>query len=168
MSDNQENPYESPQTEIGSVKPLTTQGLLTETMFLYLKGASPWLRFVGIAGFIMLGLNALIGLTMIIGVESAASSIPGWPSGMGAGLGVFYFALMAVMFFPVLFVFRFGAKIKSYIHTGNDEDLEQAFKNNKSFWKFIGIVTIISLGFMAIMILFVGIAAVIGAASAVF
>jgi hypothetical protein len=160
MSDNQENPYESPQAEISSVKPLASQGLLTETMLFYLKGASPWLRFVGIAGFIMLGLYALIGLTMIIGVRSFGSPIPGWSGVLGAGFGVFYLGAIALMFFPVLFIFQFGRKINSYVHTGNEEDLEQAFKNNKSFWKFMGILSIISLGFLAITILFGGIAAV--------
>jgi hypothetical protein len=162
MSDNQENPYESPHAEISSVKPLATQGLLTETMLFYLKGASPWLRFVGIAGFITLGLYALIGLTMIAGVRSFGSAIPGWSGAMGAVFGVFYLGAIVLMFFPVLFIFRFGRKIKSYVHTGNDEDLEQAFKNNKSLWKFMGILSIITLSFLAIMVLFGGIAAVIG------
>lgn len=164
MSDNSENPYESPQAEISSVKPLTTQGVLTETMLFYLKGASPWLRFVGIAGFIMLGLYAIIGLTMIIGVQSFGAAIPGWPGVMGAGFGVVYLGAIALMFFPVFFIFQFGRKIKSYVHTGNEEDLEQAFKNNKSFWKFTGILSIISLGLVVITVLFGGIAAIVGAA----
>ncbi|MDR2143210.1 MAG: hypothetical protein LBP29_02440 [Treponema sp.] len=163
MSDNPENPYESPRTEVSPVKPLTSQGLLTETMVLYLKGASPWLRFVGITGFIMLGLQTLVGLTMIIGIQNVG--VPGWSGMISAGFGVFYLGLVALMFFPVFFIFQFGRKIKSYVHTGNEDDLEQAFKNNKSFWKFIGILSIISLGFVAIMIIFGGIAAIIAVAS---
>jgi hypothetical protein len=168
MSDNQENPYESPQAEISSVKPLATQGLLTETMLFYLKGASPWLRFVGIAGFIILGLYSLIGLTMIIGIQGLGSVIPGFSGAAGAVFGVFYLGAIALMFFPVLFIFQFGRKIKSYVHTGNDDDLEQAFKNNKSLWKFTGILSIITLGFLAITLLFGGIAAIIAAAASGF
>jgi hypothetical protein len=167
MSDNQENPYGSPQAEISSIKPLATQGVLTENMLFYLKGASPWLRFVGIAGFIMLGLYTLIGLTMIIGVQSFGSVIPGW-SGVAGVFGVFYLGFIVLMFFPVLFIFQFGNKIKSYVHTGNDEDLEQAFKNNKSLWKFMGILSIITLSFLAIAVLFGGIAAIIGAVTSGF
>jgi hypothetical protein len=162
MSDTSENPYESPQAEISSVKPLTTQGVLTETMVLYLKGASPWMRFVGIAGFIILGLYALVGLTMVAGIRSAA--IPGLYGGMGILAGLVFLGAIALMFFPVLFVFRFGQKIKSYLHTGNEGDLEQAFKNNKSLWKFTGILSIISLGIAAITVLVGGIAAIISAA----
>jgi hypothetical protein len=159
MSDNQ-NPYESPQAEISSVKPLAHQGLLTETMLFYLKGASPWLRFVGIAGFVTLGLYVLIGLTMIVGVQSFGSTISGWSGAMGAVFGVFYLGAIVLMFFPVLFIFQFGKKIKSYIHTGNDEDLEQALKNNKSLWKFIGILSIVVLSFLAITVIFGGIAVI--------
>jgi hypothetical protein len=168
MSDNQENPYESPQAEISSVKPLAAQGALTETMLFYLKGASPWLRFVGIAGFIMLGLYALLGMTMIIGIRNFGSAIPGWSGAVGAVFGVFYLGAIALMFFPVLFIFQFGRKIKSYVHTGNDDDLEQAFKNNKSLWKFMGILSIIMLAFLAITILFGGIAAIIAAVASGF
>jgi hypothetical protein len=87
---------------------------------------------------------------------------------MGALFGLFFLGAIALMFFPVLFIFRFGQKIKSYVHTGNEGDLEQAFKNNKSFWKFTGILSIISLGFVAITVLFGGIAAIIGAAASGF
>ncbi|MDR0402073.1 MAG: hypothetical protein LBH35_00630 [Treponema sp.] len=168
MSDIPENPYESPQAEINPVKPLAAQGLITETMLFYLKKASPWLRFVGIAGFIMLGLNALIGLTLIAGIQSFGNTIPGWSGAMGAGIGVFYLGGIALMFFPVFFIFQFGRKIKSYVHTGNEEDLEQAFKNNKSLWKFMGILSIIFLSFLALMIVFGGIAAVIAAVASGF
>ncbi|MDR1505975.1 MAG: hypothetical protein LBI67_02630 [Treponema sp.] len=164
MSDNPENPYESPRAEISSVKPLTAQGALTETMLFYLKGASPWLRFVGIAGFVMLGLYALLGITMIVGIQNITGvQIPGWSGVMGIGVGLVYSGSLAVLFFPMLFVFRFGRKIKQYIHTGNEADLEQALKNNKSLWQFIGVLFIISLGFTAMMVLFGGIAAIIAA-----
>jgi hypothetical protein len=168
VSDNQENPYESPRAEISPVKPLATQGLLTETMLFYLKGTSPWLRFIGIAGFITLGLYALIGLTMIAGVRSFGSAIPGWSGAMSAVFGVFYLGAIVLMFFPVLFIFRFGRKIKRYVHTGNDDDLEQAFKNNKSLWKFMGILSIITLSFLAITVVFGGVAAIIAAVASGF
>jgi hypothetical protein len=161
-----ENPYESPQAEISAVKPLTSQGILTETMLSYLKGASPWLRFVGIAGFIMCGLYAVFGLTMVIGIQ--ALPIPGLDAvtrGMGAGFGILWLGIIALMFLPVFFVFRFGLKIKTYLHSGDENDLEQAFKNNKSLWKFIGILSIISLSCMALFTVFGGLAAIIAAAS---
>ena len=157
-----ENPYESPQAEISEIKPLASQGILTEAMLLHLKGASPWLRFVGIAGFIMCALYVVIGLVMAIGINSlpalygGAAMLPA----MSAVFFVFYLGFAALMFFPTLFIFRFGKKIKNYLHTGNETELELAFKNNKSLWVFTGVLAIISLAFFAIFILFGGIAAV--------
>jgi hypothetical protein len=160
MPDITENPYESPQTEISEVKPLTSQGVLTETMLMYLKQASPWLRFVGIAGFIICGLVAVLGLAAV-GIQTLP--IPGYRTAMGLGFFIIYLGYVALMFFPVLFIFRFGGKIKSYTYTGNEADLEQAFKNNKSLWKFIGILSIISLALVALTLVSVGIAAFFGA-----
>jgi hypothetical protein len=162
MPDSTENPYESPQTEISEVKPLTSQGVLTGTMLMYLKQASPWLRFVGIAGFVMCGVFTLVGLSMVIGLQ--VLPIPGYNAAMGLGFFVLYLGYVVLMFFPVLFIFQFGGKIKSYVHTGNEADLEQAFKNNKSLWKFIGILSIISLAFVALMLVFGGIAVAVSAA----
>jgi hypothetical protein len=82
---------------------------------------------------------------------------------MSAVFFIFYLGFAALMFFPTLFIFRFGRKIQSYLHTGNEADLELAFKNNKSLWTFAGILSIISLAFFSIFILFGGIAAVMAA-----
>jgi hypothetical protein len=162
MSDGSDNPYESPLTEASVVKPLASRGYLTETMLTHLKGASPWLRFVGIAGFIMCGISAVFGLTMAAGIQSLP--IPGWNTAMGLGFFILYLGYVALMFFPILFIFRFGWKIKRYLHTGDEADLEAAFKNNKSLWIFMGILSIIFLTFLGLMVAFGGLAAVIAAA----
>ena len=43
----------------------TPNRVLTDKMLYYLKGAAPWLRFVGIAGFVFLGLT-LISLLVLM------------------------------------------------------------------------------------------------------
>ncbi|MDR1279046.1 MAG: hypothetical protein LBK02_09860, partial [Treponema sp.] len=68
----------------------------------------------------------------------------------------------ALCFFPALFTYNFGNKIRAYQQSRAEEELENAFKNNKSLWKFLGILTIISLAFIPVMIIIsivVGIAA---------
>ena len=64
MSD-AENPYQSPETEVVPERPFFAQGALTETMLVYLKDASPWLRFAGILGFISSGLTVLTGFSLL-------------------------------------------------------------------------------------------------------
>jgi hypothetical protein len=158
------NPYKSPETAAVPEKPLTAQGILTETMLLYLKGASPWLRFIGVLGFVGTGFSALGGVIFLVAVPLMGqvwNEIPGFESfsaGMvgavfSGGMGVFIIGASALMFFPSLFVYRFGEKIRSYLGTGADRDLEQAFKNNKSLWKFYGIICIIYLAFVPLMVI---------------
>ncbi|GHV95816.1 hypothetical protein AGMMS50293_21360 [Spirochaetia bacterium] len=152
------NPYQSPENVSIPEKPLMTQAALTDTMLRYLKEASPWLRFIGILGFIGSGFICLGGITFAI-VMFAASEIASEFGGPAFGLlGILYAALAVLVFFPSLFTYRFGASIRNYILSSSGQELEQAFKNNKSLWKFYGILCIINLAFipMTIIIAIVG------------
>jgi hypothetical protein len=142
MPDNQENPYESPQTEVNSVKPLAGR-VLTENMVFYLRGASPWLRFIGIAGFVFLALVAVYFLTVILAFQNVENAIPGLAALGSSFFLAFLLIFEAIMFFPIFFIFQFGRKIRTYLHSGEAEELEQAFKNNKSLWTFYGILVMI-------------------------
>ena len=157
------NPYQGPETAAVPIRPLAAQGLLTETMLIYLKGASPWLRFMGIMGFIGSGLAVLWGIVFVAIiplVENIWTEAPGfeqfgryWDTALEGGLVVLFVGFGALMFFPSLFVYRFGEKVRSYLRTGTERDLELAFKNNKSFWKFIGILCIVELAFVPLTII---------------
>jgi len=168
------NPYQSPETVAVPVNPFVAHGALTETMLIYLKGASPWLRFIGIFGFICAGFVALLGLISFAFVplmNQVWGEIPGfkttfhgvWGAVFGGSMAVLFIGTGVLMFFPALFVYRFGERIRGYLRTGADRELEQAFKNNKSFWKFLGIICIIELASFPLMIIGGIIAAVFSA-----
>jgi len=139
-----ENPYKSPETSIVPEKDQSTGTVLTETMLTYLKEASPWLRFVGIVEFIGCGLMCLGGISFSIttsalpGMTEAVGNFPVWI------LSLVYIIGGALVFFPAKFTYSFGVKIRNYQISSSAEDLELAFKNNKSLWKFQGIMLIIS------------------------
>jgi hypothetical protein len=172
MSDQvSDNPYQSPQSPVNPAA--DSSGRLTETMLFYLKGASPWLRFIGIVGFISCGLIVLGGIVFLALIPAMGAlwtempEIEEYADIFGALFGVFtgvYLFLIAVLgFFPSLFIYNFGARIRSYLRSGADQELETAFKNNKSLWKFAGILTIISLAFIPLMVIagiIIGIASV--------
>ena len=164
MSDSTGNPYESPRAEAGAVNPLSDR-VLTENMVYYLRRASPWLRFIGICGFISLGLTVLTILIIGFGLRNMIPDTPELAPlrAMGPGMSLLYILFLALYFFPVLFLFRFGKYLKSYIFTGDSRDLEEAFKNNKSLWTFVGVLMIIGLSFMALILLIVIISAIFGA-----
>jgi hypothetical protein len=157
------NPYQSPEAAVVPEKPVAVQGTLTETMLVNLKGATPWLRFVSILGFANSGIVALMGFSMapfISVMNRAWNEIPGFESFNGV-LGAVFSGFMVVsligagllLFFPSLYIFRFGEKIRSYLRTGADKDLELAFQNNKSLWKFAGIICVIQLAFIPLLII---------------
>jgi len=125
---------------------------LTERMLLYLYEASPWLRFTGVVFYIIFGFFVLGGIAAIIipfalsGFTYIFDESPLWLYGVLYMLGGF------VYFFPARFLYNFGAKIRSYRFTNSSKDLEQAFKNNKSLWKFYGILCIIFIAFIPVSI----------------
>ncbi|MCL2193460.1 MAG: DUF5362 family protein [Treponema sp.] len=138
-------------------KPRVNRRVLTDTMLAHLNGAAPWLRFMGVLGIIHSGIIIIGGLLFFFPVMEGV-----WDGMLGFGFsevifaigiwwGVFYVAAGLVVLIPSLLAFRFGGKIRSYSRTGEDRDLEIAFKNNKSMWKFCGILCIIgiALGILA-------------------
>jgi hypothetical protein len=136
-------------------------------MLAHLKGASPWLRFIGILGFIgcgfaILGAIALLFLIPSLGtaMNEAWEAVPEMASysdifsGLFSGIALVYSVIYAVLlFFPSRFIYSFGSKIRSYFQNGSDQELEAAFKNNSSLWKYIGIIAIISLAFIPLLII---------------
>ena len=163
MSDNT-NPYQSPGSESVQLSSLEgTQGKLTEKMLVFLKGASPWLRFVGVLGFIASAMMAFWGLASFALIplfgqitneldDIAFSAIPFMGFIISGTLGIFILGFAVLAFFPSLFTYRFGDKIRKYLQSGKENDLEEAFKNNKSLWKFIGIICIIYLAFIPLVL----------------
>jgi hypothetical protein len=137
-------------------------------MLRYLREASPWARFLGIAGFIYCGFTALVGIGFLVLFpllmsstaeavadigESGNADFSMIMRAMGGAYG-FVFIIGAVLsFFPALFTYNYGTKIRNYQRSGADQDLEAAFRNNKSLLKFTGILTIIALAMIPLFII---------------
>jgi len=157
------NPYRSPEAGAEVIKPLISYGTLTASMVKNLVDASPWLRFMGIMGFIVSGLYALGGIIALIAmplamrVLSEASSFLSVYLGGGIGIALIYAVILigagALMFFPAFFTYRFGSKLRSFSLNNSEQELELAFKNNKSLWKFNGILMIVGLAVLPVFII---------------
>ena len=154
------NPYQGPETAVDPGIIPAGQGSLTEAMLIQLKGASPWLRFVGILGFIGAGFTILMGIVFLALVPLFTRSIAGLEPFDGIAdavtwvvLAVFTIIMGGLMGLPALFMYRFGEKIRGYLRTGADQELETAFKNNRLLWKFSGIICIVVLAFFPMMMI---------------
>jgi hypothetical protein len=161
------NPYQSPQADVSAVRPAPSQGGISEKGIRYLRGASPWMRFMGIIGFIGCGLFVLLGIFAAV-LPGIFLVMPGavFPSEAYTGariatllMGLAYFAFAVLGFLPSRWLYKTGARLRDYVRMGAEADLEEAFRNTKAFWKFFGIITIIWLALVPVFIILTVLAA---------
>ncbi|MFP9114521.1 DUF5362 family protein [Flavobacterium sp. RHBU_3] len=140
---------------------------LTQEAKDFVREAGKWARFLSIVGFVFIGFFVLMAL-FIMTLGSMGGAMGGAFSAMGAASGVFiglvYILIALLYFFPVLYLFKFGNKTKAAFESNDTQALTEAFQNLKSHYKFVGILTIVGIGFYVLMIV---IAVIAGVASAV-
>ncbi|MHA4807641.1 DUF5362 family protein [Flavitalea flava] len=119
----------------------------------YLKETAKWGKFLSILGFIFCGLFVIIALfagTFIASTVGRMGGAYGMMGGMGALISVIYILIALLYFFPCLYLYNFSKKTQAAL-LGNDQNqLIQAFRNLKSLFRFWGILTVIILGFYAL------------------
>lgn len=101
-----------------------------------------WTFFLAILGFVFIGLMVIASFSIgAIFSELGDDSMP-FPSSM---LGGIYFVMGIIYFFPIYYLYKFSTHMKNALASGEDISLDEAFKNLKSHYKFVGILTIVVL-----------------------
>lgn len=131
---------------------------------LHLKEAAKWARFLGIVGFVICGIIVLVALFAGAFLGSMMSTLSGggmseMGSGFGAIITIVYLLFAALYFFPSLWLYQFGTKMKAALGANDQNDLNMSFSKLKAFFRFWAILTIIILCLYALIFIF----AVIGA-----
>lgn len=133
-------------------------GAITEKMISSIKNASSWIRFLSICGFIYAGL-ILVPLVLMLAFFPFFDSFIAEIGMNGTLFGFLLFCLVlivgVIIILPLFFLHNTGSKMRIFVQTNNPSALELAFKNIKSFWKFCGIFTIISLAFIPISLIII-------------
>jgi hypothetical protein len=128
-----------------------------------LREAARWARFLAIVNFVFLGLAGLGILTIGSFMGSSASSDPtGVTSAFGGVILFSYVVLLAIAFFPVLYLYRFGTLGRQAADHRSQPALNDALANIKAHYRFVGIIMLIGLafyGFVLVLALFTGIGA---------
>jgi hypothetical protein len=115
---------------------------VTQPMLLLLRQTKPWVMFISVMGFIYVGLMVFIGVVAMFVFSRFSGTGTIASSGMFTILNV----LMGILyFFPSLFLFKFASSIGRLLDGGGAIEMEEALSNQKSFWKFIGILVIVAL-----------------------
>jgi hypothetical protein len=123
----------------------------------YLKEIAKWANFLSIVGFIMCAI--LLIMALFIGtIFSFMSRLSPVYNAMPSGIGVFFTILIILLdvlnfFFP-FYLYRFASKAKKALFLADADELTASLSNLKSFFKLVGIMTIIFLCLYAIEIIF--------------
>jgi uncharacterized protein DUF5362 len=124
----------------------------------HLSEAAKWAKFLAIVGFILMGLMVLVFIfagafwgAMSSGISSGETITP--TAGLRGSFQFFFlFAMIALYFFPCLFLFHFANKMKKALAADDQATLNTSFQNLKKFFRFIGILTVIVLALYAVII----------------
>lgn len=128
---------------------MAEQMTVSDGMLGALRATRPWVLFLAIVGFVFMGLMVLGMLAVLTGVGAAPTDAPRL---FGPGMAFFELVMIALYFFPCLFLYRY-AKFIGQIQSAGQPALENALWQQKSFWKFMGITMIVMLCFYLLFIL---------------
>lgn len=125
----------------------------------YLAETARWQKVLGIILAICTGLMALFGIILFfVGNKIPDNELLG--DFYGPGMGTFYLLFAVLYFFYTRFLLRSAKYLKAYVANEEEADLTEGLKNNKSFFKFSGILTLVCLGFVVLALIGVVIAGV--------
>lgn len=131
----------------------------------YLEETAKWAKFLSIVGFIVVGLM-VVGSLMIglfLGTLFSSLNEVGMPF-PPALISIIYLGMSLLVFFPVLYLFRFASKMQKALREEHEQVLTQAFRNLKAHYKFNGIFVAIILGLYVLALM----GSIIGGASLYF
>lgn len=109
----------------------------TERAIDMLRQTRPWVRFLSILMFIGTGLLLLMIVIMILAGRSRGGGV--------TVAGQTLIILLSVLFYlpPAIYLNRYAGRLADLMHYRRAMDLEAALSAQKSFWKFMGILTLV-------------------------
>ena len=141
--------------------------VLTPLGLAALRSTRPWVLMFAVLAFIFIGISLLGVISMLLFAGAAAFSIRGG-GGVAAGVVVVLFTLLALAvlslyFFPALFLLKYASAIGRLNQSHAQDDLEAALVSQKSFWKFLGVFTIVVIGLYVLLIIATVVLGAVGA-----
>jgi beta-lactamase regulating signal transducer with metallopeptidase domain len=99
--------------------------------------------------FIGVGLMIISGLVMMVAVNFLPKSGEGIPGPFGAlpgiALGGVYIVMALLYLFPAIYLSRYAKAITRLQQSRAVAELENALHQQKSFWKFVGVMAVIGM-----------------------
>ncbi|HYG37955.1 MAG TPA: hypothetical protein VD908_05020 [Cytophagales bacterium] len=117
---------------------------LSEKTFELLMSISKWTRFLSIAGFVWVTFCFLFGFSFGAGFD-LFNTYTQTTSFSAIFLALLYFIIGLLMFFPVLYLYRFSIYIRKGLKEDEDANIVNALINLSAHYKYIGILTLVVL-----------------------
>jgi hypothetical protein len=153
------NPYApptSPYAQSPAMAPAANPGgAVSEQSVEMLRQTRPWVMLMGVLCFIGSAFMLLGGFAMLaMGAFASATTKSAAPM----ALGVVYIPLAGLYIYPGLKLTKYAGAIGRLLQTRASPDLDAALEQQKSFWKFAGITTIVMI--ILYIVFFIGMMAV--------
>jgi hypothetical protein len=127
--------YDTPVYSPGIVDPRAVQAL---------QNTKPWVRLCSVIGFISTGFILLAALVMLLGGAFMPTQKQAFPfAGFQFVLGLLYAAMGVLYLFPSIKLWKYGSSIVRLMVSGSNADLIEALEQQRSFWKFVGIMILV-------------------------
>ncbi|HYE53338.1 MAG TPA: DUF5362 family protein [Chitinophagaceae bacterium] len=128
----------------------------------YLHETARWAKFLAIVGFIACAFIVLAGIFAGSIMSSMGDGFG--MAGLGVGAAIMYILIALLWFFPCLFLYRFAVRTQVALRNNEQQNLTAGLANLKSYFKFVGILTIIFISIYLLIFIF----AMLGAGMASF
>lgn len=131
-------------------------GVMSERVVASLRKTRPWVLFIAILGFIGTAFMVIASIPMFLGgsmmgmsgADMAGTGLLG--TGFMIGIGVMYLLMAVIYFMASLYLLRYAGAIKRAVTGLNASDMEAALEAQASFWKLVGILSIVSIVLMIV------------------
>ena len=127
---------------------------LNESAKGFLKETAKWAYFLSILGYVGIGIIVLVAIFAgsIFSRMSSMSPMGNFGAGIGTIITIVYLLIAALYFFPVYYLNKFASNAKMALRDNDTETLTTSFEYLKSHYKFIGILTVVILGFYVLIL----------------
>ena len=113
----------------------------------YLTSISKWMKFFFVLMIISIVFMVVSGLIFALASPMFNDmQTPGMPKMPTAVLGVIYIVGGLLNVFPAIYMNRISKTAERTVESSDNDAMVDFLKNNKSLWKFLGILTIVMIG----------------------
>jgi hypothetical protein len=156
------NPFKPPRAAVlSSPEPTTLEARAAIAGALEaLRATKPWARFLGVLGMVGIALMFLVSILLSV---LSRGPFRGMPPRMRVVLPLFYLLIGGFQVPLVVYLNRYATRIGVLLESQAPADLKKALDAQKSFWRYLGIITLVIMCIYALVLLFaLGMAAFVG------